>query len=102
MQNIKIKELLRSSLAVNELKWEDIWNTILINYKNTNKELELDFSNIRVMIAPFIRKLLKPIYENWITFSWTNFPDIITETMYIRIIKDFEIIGTETLREISI
>jgi len=102
MEKIKIITLLESSIAINEDKWAKIWNTILERYKNNWNKLEIDFSDIRVVISPFMRSLLKPLYKNWLDFEWINFKDEISENIYNRVIEEFEKIWIESIREINI
>lgn len=102
MKNIKLYTLLESPLAVNEEKGAKIWNTILEKYKDPKTNLVIDFSDMRVIISPFMRSLLKPLYKKWIKFEWENFSNDRNKNIYKRVIEEFEKIWTDSIREINI
>ena len=102
MENIKIYDLLKSPLAVNEEKGAKIWNRLLKEYKKSQSHLVIDFSDMRVVISPFMRSLLKPLFNNGIDFKWANFSDDRSKNIYNRVIEEFKKIGTESIREINI
>lgn len=103
MENIiNISSELNSQLAVNEEKASNLWNTLLERYKNSQSELIIDFSGMRVIISPFMRSLLKPLYNSWVDFEGKNFNDERSQNIYNRVIEEFNKIWTESIREISI
>lgn len=100
MENIKIYNLLENNLAIDEKKWAELWNTILEKYKN--KEIKLDFSDINVIISPFMRALLKPLYKNNINFSWENFWSDRIKNIFTRVEEEFKNIWTVSIKELDL
>jgi len=100
MKNIKLYKLLESNLAIDEKKWAELWNTILEKYKD--KSIKLDFSDINVIISPFMRALLKPLYKNKIKFSWENFWNERIKNIFMRVEEEFENIWTISIKELDL
>lgn len=101
MKNIKIYDFLESPFAINEQKWAEIWNEIISTMDNSVK-LVIDFRDMKIIISPFMRALLKPLYKKWIDFSWINFSDEKWENIYNRIIEEFNNIWVENIRELNV
>ncbi len=100
MENsIKIYDFLGSPLAVSETKGTNIWNKLV---QTIQWEIKLDFTDMRVVISPFIRSMLRPLLKSWIKFQWINFPNKMDEETYKRVIEEFERIWTESIKEISL
>lgn len=96
----KIYTLLKTPFAIDEEKWIKIWNTILEKYKESNKDkVILDFSEIRVVISPFMASLLKPLYDNKVPFEGANFTDEANKDTYQKVLEKFEKLWTINNRD---
>lgn len=100
MENsIKIYDCLHSPLAVSETKGTNIWNQLA---QTIQWEVELDFTDMRVVISPFMRSMLRPLFKSWVKFQWINFSNEMDEETYKRVIEEFERFWTESIKETTI
>jgi len=99
MENIKLHEIIRSSIAVDTNTAKEISQTILQRYQESHQKITIDFWDIKSVISEFIRTLVRPLVNNDIKFSAVNFSTEKSENMYNRIIEEFSIIGTDNIKE---
>ena len=98
MREIKLYNLLGSYITLDGKKWYELWNLI----SEKDKEIKLDFSDITVIIAPYMRGLLKSFYNNNIKFSWENFWNERIKNMFMRVKEDLKNNWTISIKELDL
>ncbi|MFA5917450.1 MAG: hypothetical protein WC850_04440 [Candidatus Gracilibacteria bacterium] len=102
MENIKLQQLIGSSIAVDTDKAREISKTILQKYNSSHSNIVIDFGDIKSIISEFIRSLLIPLINNKVNFTASNFSTEKSEEMYKRIVKELETLGTDNIKEIQL
>lgn len=101
MKNIKIYDYIKSEIAINVNDANDISKTIIQKYKDSQWKVSIDFSNIKSLISPFMRALLKPLVVNEVKFEWIKFDSSRGEDIYKRILEELNTVWTENIRELQ-
>lgn len=102
MENIKLYELIWSSIAVDTDKAREISKTILQQYQKSHNIIVIDFWDIRSIISEFIRNLLIPLINNKVKFSASNFSTEKSKAMYDRINEELKHFWTDNIKEIQL
>jgi 6-pyruvoyl-tetrahydropterin synthase len=102
MENIKLQQLIWSSIAVDTDKAREISKTILQKYNSSHSNIVIDFWDIKSIISEFIRSLLIPLINNKVNFTASNFSTEKSEEMYKRIVKELETLWTDNIKEIQL
>lgn len=101
MKTIKIKEELDSKIAIHTGKASQVAITILEKYNESQQSIIIDFSEIDILISPFVRPLLEKLIDNNVKFEAKNFTKEDLEELYYRVLWEFEKYGTENFRELN-
>lgn len=101
MQNIKIYDIINSEIAIDVTEASNLSKTIIQRYNESHSKVSIDFSEVKSLISPFMRSLLRPLISNNVTFEGINFYDEKTKNTYDRILNQLTIIWTENIKEIN-
>lgn len=101
MENIKLKKEINSDIAVDVNQARVISTSIIQRYNQNHSKINIDFWEIRSLISPFMRALIKPLIINKVIFDGINFPNDRSQQMYNRILEEFNLIWTDNIREVE-
>lgn len=100
MENIKLHDIIWSSIAVDTDRAKEISKTIMQRYNESQQEIVIDFWDVKSVISEFIRTMLRPLVNNDVSFSATNFSTDKSASMYSRILEELSTLGSDNIKEI--